>query len=286
LSDVRARTLITVQDLAESLKAQTPLVLLDVQDEKATARARPLIPHAIATFLDADFSGAPSKHAGKRPLPEIADLQAKAQSFGINPDSLVVVYDDKGGAQASRAWWTLRWAGFDNVRILDGGLQAWLEAGHAISQDPAPAPGGGTITLSPGHLRTIEADEAAAIAHEGVLLDTRGKAAYVGAPQEPGKPATGHIPGALSAPATDALADDGRFKSGEELRAYFAALGANDVQQIGVYCGSGNAAAHSIAALSATGLEAALYVGSWSAWSADPARPAAIGEERGGEQGA
>lgn len=282
MSVSRARVLITVSDLAARLQVPKSLVLLDVQDEKANARERPLIPRALATFLDADFSGAPSKRAGKRPLPEIADLQAKAQSFGINPDSLVVVYDDRGGAQASRAWWTLRWGGFDNVRILDGGLQAWLEAGHAITQDPAPAPGGGTVALSPGHLRTIEADEAAALAREGVLLDARGKSAYAGAPQERGKPATGHIPGALSAPASDALADDGRFKSGEELRAYFAALGANDAQQIGVYCGSGNAAAHTIAALKSAGLDAALYVGSWSAWSAGPARSAAIGEEPGG----
>ena len=281
MSDVRARTLITVQDLVESLKAQTPLVLLDVQDEKATAKERPLIPRALATFLDTDFSGAPSKRAGKRPLPEIADLQANAQSWGINPDSLVVVYDDKGGAQASRAWWTLRWAGFDNVRILDGGLLAWLAAGHGVAQDPAPAPGKGSVTLSAGHMPTIEADEAAAIARDGVLLDSRGKAAYLGAPQEPGKPATGHIPGALSAPSADALNSDGCFKSSDELRADFAALGASGAKQIGVYCGSGNAAAHSIAALNAAGLEGALYVGSWSAWSADPARPAAIGEEPG-----
>jgi thiosulfate/3-mercaptopyruvate sulfurtransferase len=120
-----------------------------------------------------------------------------------------------------------------------------------------------------------------AIARDGVLLDSRGKAAYVGAPPEPGKPATGHIPGALSAPSADALSSDGCFKPSEELRADFATLGADGAQSIGVYCGSGNAAAHSIAALNAAGLEAALYVGSWSAWSADPSRPAAIGEERG-----
>lgn len=283
MSDTRARILITVNDLAERLKAAEPLVLLDVQDEKATARQRPLIPHALATFLDTDFSGAPSQRAGKRPLPEIEDLEARARNWGLKPDSLVVVYDDKGGAQASRAWWTLRWAGLDNVRILDGGLQAWLADGHAIAQDPAPAPGGGNVTLSPGHLRTIEADEAADIARSGVLLDSRGRAAYVGAPQEPGKPATGHIPGALSAPSAEALDEDGRFKSSEQLRAEFAALGAQSAQPIGVYCGSGNAAAHSIAALNIAGLDAALYVGSWSAWSADPARPAAIGEEPGGE---
>jgi thiosulfate/3-mercaptopyruvate sulfurtransferase len=281
LSDARGRTLITVQDLAESLKAQTPPVLLDVQDEKATAKERPLIPRALVTFLDTDFSGAPSKRAGKRPLPEIADLQANARSWGINPDSLVVVYDDKGGAQASRAWWTLRWAGFDNVRILDGGLQAWLAAGHGVTQASAQAPGGGIVNLSPGHMPTIEADEAAALARDAVLLDSRGKASYLGAPQEPGKPATGHIPGAFSAPATDALSSDGCFKPSEELRVDFATLGADGAKSIGVYCGSGNAAAHSIAALNAAGLEAALYVGSWSAWSADPSRPAAIGEERG-----
>jgi len=124
---------------------------------------------------------------------------------------------------------------------------------------------------------TISADEAANLATQAGLLDARPRAAYVG---DPAKPGTGHIPGAIHAPAGDNIAD-GKFKPSDELRARFCSLGVDGSTKIGVYCGSGNAAAHAVAAMCAVGLEPALYVGSWSAWSADPSRPAATGPEPG-----
>ncbi len=81
-------------------------------------------------------------------------------------------------------------------------------------------------------------------------------------------------------PAGESIAE-GKFKSTDDLRTRFAALGADASGKIGVYCGSGNSAAHAIAAMTAAGLKPALYVGSWSAWSADSSRPAATGPERG-----
>jgi len=125
---------------------------------------------------------------------------------------------------------------------------------------------------------TIDADEAAKLAKQSRLLDARPLASYVG---DPAKAGTGHIPGAVHAPAGDNIAD-GKFKPSDDLGARYSQLGAQGASTqgstaIGVYCGSGNAAAHSIAAMSAAGLAAALYVGSWSAWSADPSRPVATG---------
>jgi thiosulfate/3-mercaptopyruvate sulfurtransferase len=125
---------------------------------------------------------------------------------------------------------------------------------------------------------TLTAAQAAALARQGVLLDARGRAAYLG---DAGKAGTGHIPGALSAPSGDNLTPDGAFKAEADLKAGFSALGAGASQEIGVYCGSGNAAAHALAALAVAGLEASLYVGSWTAWTSDPARPAATGPEPG-----
>ena len=279
MSDVRSKTLITSADLIGLIDAHAPLVLLDVLDEKGAAPDdRAKIPGAISVHLATDFSSKPTKLSGKRPLPAIMDLQADARRWGISPDSQVVVYDNTGGAQASRAWWTLRWAGFENVRILDGGLKAWTEAGRPTSSHVAfEAPKAGTVVLSAGHMPVIEAYQAARIARDGLLLDARGKAGYVG---EAGKPATGHIPGAKLAPSADTISG-GRFKPADELNAHFAAICGNDGREIAVYCGSGNAAAHALAAMHATGRSAALYVGSWSAWSADPARPVAQGTEPG-----
>lgn len=279
MSDARSKTLITIAELVGLMDARAPIVLLDVVDEIGAAPAdRPKIPGALSAHLATDFSGKPTKLSGKRPLPDIMDLQADARRWGISPDSTVVVYDNTGGAQSSRAWWTLRWAGFENVRILDGGLKAWTEAGRPttthVSTEAAKA---GTVVLKAGQMPTIDAYQAARIARSGTLLDARGKAAYVG---EQGKAATGHIPGARLAPSGDTVAA-GKFKPADELHAHFAAVCGDDAGDVAVYCGSGNAAAHAIAAMHATGRNAALYVGSWSAWSADPSRPVAQGSEPG-----
>jgi thiosulfate/3-mercaptopyruvate sulfurtransferase len=282
MSDSRSKVLIAAAELAALLDARTPVVLLDIRDEpgapSAAAQERPRIPGAVAAYLATEFSGPPTALGGRRPLPDIAALQAHARRWGIDPGSAVVVYDDNSGAQAARAWWTLRWAGVDNVRLLDGGLAAWREGGRPTTT-VVPEPRAGSVVLSAGHLPTIEADHAATLAARAVLLDARGRAAYLGAPAQPGKPPSGHIPGAISAPSGDNIAADGCFRSTADLRAHFATLGVFGHRPIGVYCGSGNAAAHEIAALSAIGIEAALYVGSWSAWSADPARPVAVGDD-------
>ncbi|HET9245121.1 MAG TPA: rhodanese-like domain-containing protein, partial [Xanthobacteraceae bacterium] len=124
-----------------------------------------------------------------------------------------------------------------------------------------------------GCMPTIDADEAALLAKQSRLLDARPRAAYLG---DTDKPGTGHIPGAIHAPAGDNVAD-GEFKPNEELYARFSGFGATGLAKVGVYCGSGNAAAHVIACMCAVGLEPALYVGSWSAWSADPNRPVTTG---------
>jgi thiosulfate/3-mercaptopyruvate sulfurtransferase len=277
--DARTETLIIVEELARLLDAKIPVVLLDVLDEAGAAPDdRPKIPGALSVNLATDFSGTPAALSGRRPLPDISELQAKARAWGIRGDSVVVVYDNAGGAQASRAWWTLRWGGLDNVRILDGGHAAWAAPHRPSSNHVATqAVQAGDVVLTPGHMPTIEADEAAALAKQGKLFDARPRSSYVG---DPAKAGTGHIPGAVHAAAGDSIAD-GKFKSTDELCARFTSLGADASGKIGVYCGSGNSAAHAVAAMTAAGLKPALYVGSWSAWSADSSRPTATGPERG-----
>ena len=279
MNDARSKTLITADELARLLDAQKAVVLLDVIDEQGGApEDRPKIPGALSVHLATDFSGKPTPTAGRRPLPDMIDLQSKARAWGICTDSIVVVYDNSGGAQASRAWWTLRWAGLANVRLLDGGYGAWIATNRPSSNHVATrAAPAGDVVLTTGRMPTIDAEEAADLAKQSRLLDARPRAAYAG---DPAKPGAGHIPGAIHVPAGDNIAD-GKFKPNDDLHARFSSLGADGSTKIGVYCGSGNAAAHAVAAMYAVGLEAALYVGSWSAWSADPSRPVATGLERG-----
>jgi thiosulfate/3-mercaptopyruvate sulfurtransferase len=280
VNDARARTLITVEELIRLIDAGTAVVLLDVIDEQGAApEERSKIPGALSVHLATDFSGTPTATSGRRPLPDISDLQAKARTWGISNATPVVVYDNAGGAQASRAWWTLRWAGLTDVRVLDGGYDAWAAAGRASSTQVARrASRPGDVVLTAGHMPTIDADAAARLAQQSRLLDARPRASYVG---DPARAGTGHIPGAIHAPSGGNITD-GKFKPSDDLFAGFSKLGADGSAPIGVYCGSGNSAAHAIAAMAAAGLDAALaalYVGSWSAWSADPARPVATGPE-------
>jgi thiosulfate/3-mercaptopyruvate sulfurtransferase len=279
VNDARSQTLITAGELVRLLDAQQAVVLLDVIDELGVApEDRLKIPGSLSVHLATDFSSKPTLVSGRRPLPDISELQSKARTWGISRESIVVVYDNSGGAQASRAWWTLRWAGLANVRVLDGGYGAWAATKRPSSNHVATrAAHAGDVVLTAGCMPTIGAEEAALLAKQSKLLDARPRAAYVGDPEKGG---TGHIPGAIHAPSGDNIAS-GQFKPNEDLQARFSSLGADGSMEIGVYCGSGNAAAHAIAAMYAVGLEAALYVGSWSAWSADSSRPVATGPEPG-----
>lgn len=197
------------------------------------------------------------------------------RSWGVDDGDVVVVYDDDKGWAAARAWWMLTDAGVA-ARVLDGGLAAWRAAGLPLETgEVEPTPGG--VTLHPGHRARLTTDEAAALAvrADGTLLDARAGERYRGE-VEPLDPRAGHIPGALSAPTTDNLNPDGTLRSPAELRARFEAMGLGD-GPVGVYCGSGVSAAQEVLALAVAGYDAALYPGSWSAWSNQPERPVATG---------
>jgi thiosulfate/3-mercaptopyruvate sulfurtransferase len=197
------------------------------------------------------------------------------------------VYDDGDATIAARGWWTLRYFGHEDVRVLDGGYRAWVDADpktpgifEVTTAEPTPVPG--DFTADPGHLPVLDAAGAQAAARAGLLLDARAGERYRGE-TEPADPVAGHIPGAVSAPTVGNVNPDGTFRGAAELAARFAALGAvpgagtPGGATVGAYCGSGVTAAHEVLALTLAGIPAALYVGSWSNWIADPARPVATG---------
>ena len=150
-------------------------------------------------------------------------------------------------------------------------------AGEDSAAQTTAAPTG-QFRARPGQLPVIDADGAARLAEIGILLDARAPARYRGE-TEPVDRVAGHIPGALSAPTAENVTTDGTFRPAADLRDRFASLGIapGDEQAVGVYCGSGVTAAHEVLALALAGVPAALYVGSWSGWVADPVRPVATG---------
>ncbi|MCX5043619.1 sulfurtransferase [Aldersonia sp. NBC_00410] len=274
----RSDVLTTVEELRA---AATVPVVLDVRWALGDPNGRRHylaghIPGAVYVDLDTELAEPPSPAAGRHPLPSPSDLQAAARRWGIRAASPVVVYDAVGGTSAARAWWLLRWGGLRDVRILDGGWTAWQASGAAVASGEEVVREAGDVTLRGGGLPVIDGDAAAAWPTRGVLLDARAAERFRGE-LEPVDPRAGHIPGARSAPTTANLAEDGRFRSTEELRTRFSELAAD--RPVAVYCGSGVTAAHQVAALAVAGIDAALYPGSWSQWSNDPDRPVATGPE-------
>ncbi len=197
---------------------------------------------------------------------------------GVRDRRPVVVYDAANSSAAARAWWLLRYFGHDDVRVLDGGLAAWV-AGRRALERGAPRPRErGDFSVHPGHMPVLDAASAAELARHGLLLDARAPERFRGA-SEPIDPVAGHIPGARNRPTIDNVDQWGTFRPPAELRAAFEAVGAGAGVAVGAYCGSGVTAAHQVLALDLAGIEAALYPGSWSEWIRDPSRPVATGRE-------
>lgn len=272
--------LVTADQLAAELASDAPPKVLDVRWRLDRPDGRPEyraghIPGAVYVDLDAELASHGAPEDGRHPLPEVEALQAAARSWGLNEGDWVVVYDDLKNLSSARAWWLLRHAGVEDVRLLDGSLRAWTTAGHPLEEgEVVAAPG--DITLRYGALPTLTIDEAAAFPQDGVLLDARAPERYRG-DTEPIDPRAGHIPGALNAPAPGNVGADGRFLPADELRRRFEGIGVRADAPVAAYCGSGVTAAHDVIALTLAGFEPALYPGSWSQWSHHADRPVAVG---------
>jgi thiosulfate/3-mercaptopyruvate sulfurtransferase len=279
-----ARPLISVPELAAALRQAPGPAVLDVRwrlggPPGAESYRAGHIPGAVFADLDRELAGPAGGAGGRHPLPEAAAFQAAMRRAGISPDRPVVVYDDADATAAARAWWTLRYFGHGDVRVLDGGYRAWTAAGEPVTAAAAgPAPG--TFTAVPGGMPALDAAGAARVARSGVLLDARAGERYRGE-HEPVDPVAGHIPGAVSAPTAANVRADGTFRPAAELRERFAGLGLAGAGEAGAYCGSGVTAAHEVLALALAGIPAALYVGSWSGWVTDAGRPVASGPAPG-----
>lgn len=231
-----------------------------------------------ATFLDADRElSSPGEGPGRHPIPTPAKLAGVLGRAGIGNEHVVVAYDDAGGSVAARLWWLFRHYGHDGAcAVLDGGITAWTDAGHAVFTEP---PAHRSADWTPGEPLddVVGTDEVIGLpSGSAVLLDARAGERYRGE-TEPIDPRAGHVPGALSAPWSGNLDGDGRFLPAAELRARYAALGADASPPI-AYCGSSLSASHDLLALELAGIGGArLYEGSWSDWSSDPSRPVAVG---------
>ncbi|MFE7740941.1 sulfurtransferase [Nocardia sp. NPDC057455] len=269
MSGFRAAHLISAAGLRDDPPKR--LVLLDVRvgvggpDPDGFLRGH--LPGARFVDADADLAGPATALSGARPLPQAAPLTAALRRWGIRSDSAVVVYDDSRSVPAARAWWVLRWAGLTDVRILDGGLRAWREAGGAVVSGTGIV-AAGNVSARPGGLPVVDTAAVATLPRRGILLDARPRTHYRGAGEF-----AGHIPDAVSAPVFDDFDEHGLLRDERTLRARYRDLGLDLATPSATHCGSAMAAALQVFVLATLGIDIALYPGSLSQWTADAARP-------------
>ncbi len=227
------------------------------------------IPGAVFVDLEA-VTG--SHGAGRHPLPTSSQFEREMQKAGVSSSTRVVAYDDAGGSVAARLWFLLGYFGHRAQAVLDGGLPVW----SSPLETEAPGVVPGDFTSQPPDQSLVLDFEAVRKLRDVPVVDARAGDRYRGE-REPVDPKAGHIPGAVSAPFSENLGADGRFKSAHELRAQYERLGAAEGAVF--YCGSGVNATHHLIGMQIAGLpNARLYAGAWSDWSRRDA-PVATGAE-------
>lgn len=236
------------------------------------------IPGAVFFDHETDLCAPKTGKNGRHPLPKREDFAALLAQRGLDIANEIIVYDADNMMFAAHVWWMLRWVGFDNVRVLNGGIKAWKAAGGAVESGMASPLPAVSWQVPSSKMVVYTADQVLANITDPqfTLIDARAPERYRG-DVEPMDPVAGHIPGAINRPFAMNLNAEGLMKTPEELKQSFAQYDQHDF--IVHQCGSGVTACHNILAMEEAGLHNyALYAGSWSEWVADASRPVATGE--------
>ncbi len=236
------------------------------------------IPGAVFADIPGELSDAESPFPFTLPRPQ-AFARAMGE-LGVGPETRVVAYAQESPMWATRLWWLLRYFGFEDARVLDGGLRSWRSAGYPVSSaSPAVEPAR-FVARPRRELLATKDDVIRAVGGEPACLvnaltprSFRGEGP--GAYSRPGR-----IPGSVSAPAQNLVdPDSGLFRPRHELADELSGLLAGDREApVIAYCGGGISATVDVFALSLLGLDdVRLYDGSLTEWSADPNLPLEVG---------
>jgi thiosulfate/3-mercaptopyruvate sulfurtransferase len=212
----------------------------------------------------------------ERDLVEKDEFERLVGSRGIGNDTTLVVYGDKNNWFAAYAYWYLKIYGHEEVRILDGGRQKWIDEGRELTTDaPQVEPTSYTARERDESIRAYRDAVRETIGDEGhALVDVRSPQEFAGdliAPpgyEQEGAQRAGHIPSAASIPWASAVRDDGTFKSADELRDLYGARGVTGDKAVTAYCRIGERSAHTWFVLrELLGYDNVRnYDGSWTEW--------------------
>ncbi|NHN25037.1 sulfurtransferase [Flavobacterium jejuense] len=228
-----------------------------------------------ALFVDLNTQLADIKEdvafGGRHPLPTLEQFSKVLSDLGISPQSHVVVYDDKNGANASaRFWWMLKAVGYEKVQVLNGGKSTAEAVGFPLAQGIEKVEKVELYPITNWQLPQVTIDEVekATTNTDAIIIDVRETARYKGH-VEPLDLIAGHIPNTVNVPFSINLDENGLFLSPSLLKEKYETVFQNiPVENRIVHCGSGVTACHTLLAIASAGLEIPkLYVGSWSEWS-------------------
>lgn len=227
-----------------------------------------------AFFFDIDHIADPD-HEMAHMLPDPILFSSRVRRLGLGDGNRIIVYDQNSFYASARVWWMFRAMGHKDVKVLDGGMAAWLEAdGDTEDLPPVSIERHYTARKRADLVKNMTQMREQIEHSQFTVLDARGKGRFDGTEPDP-RPnmLSGHIPGSQSVPATTLINEDGTLKSADKLKNF---LGNHVSKQVIATCGSGVSAA--IIALSLARLgnwDVALYDGSWTEWASNPDNPIA-----------
>jgi thiosulfate/3-mercaptopyruvate sulfurtransferase len=246
-SDRRVNSLVDVDWAREHL--DDPKVRFLEVDVDTSAYANGHLPGAVGINWTTQLNDPIVRELASR-----ESLEDLLRAAGVNDDTLIVLYGDNDNWFAAWAYWQLKYQGFDNVRLLNGGRKKVEAAGLPLTTE-APSHARGNVSLGRAKRENLRAYRDQVIGSIGksaaALVDVRSPAEYSGElaapehlPQERAQ-RKGHIPGAANIPWAKTVADDGTFKSDDELAALYAEKGVTADKQIIAYCRIGERSSHS-----------------------------------------
>ncbi len=196
-------------------------------------------------------------------------------SRGVSNDHLVILYGDRNNWFAAYTYWYLKYYGHDNVKLLNGPRERWINEGRPTTTE-APAYPSATFQAEPGddQIRAKRDEVLTALDNAHQLVDVRSPQEFSGeliampGYENEGAQRAGHIPGAKSIPWAQAVKEDGTFKSAHELRELYGGKGVLSGEPIIAYCRIGERSAHSWFVLHELLGEKDVknYDGSWTEW--------------------